>query len=179
MSKRHRYFAWPFNHLGDSWEDLRRRLHLYASQVNRHPQWVSNKNADNGIVLVFWVTAEPAVSIIGCCLPMTFHLIRRYNRQGFSSLFTTRKRSTNSNSKQTASSEPRSFGKRYPFQLRDGASSPSKETSSEIELYTREADEEYGVGFKRAGSPDMEMGEKLTHSIIVQKDVDIRSIARE
>ena len=131
---------------------------------------MANKEADNGIVLVFWVTAEPAVSIIGCCLPMTFHLIRRYHRQGFSSLFSTRKRSLNSDSKQTPSSEQRSLGKRYHFQLGDGAFSPSKEISSEIELYSHETDEEDGVAVKRSGSPDMERGEKLTRSIIVQKE---------
>ena len=139
---------------------------------------MADDEADNGIVLVFWVTAEPAVSIIGCCLPMTFHLIRRYHRQGFSSLFSTPKCSPNSDSKQTSSSEQRSFSKRYRFQPGDRAFNPTKETSSEIELYTHEPDEDSDVAVKGAGFLGMETGEKLTHSIIVQKDVDIWSTAR-
>ena len=109
---------------------------------------------------------------------MTFHLIRRYQRQGFSSLFRTRKRSPNSDSKQISSPDQRSLSKRYRSQPGNRAFDPTKETSSEIELCSHEPNEDSDVAVKGGGSLDMEMGEKLTHSIIVQKDVDIWSTAR-
>ena len=39
--------TWPFDHVGGSWEDFRRRPHSYACQVNRSSSRVANKNADN------------------------------------------------------------------------------------------------------------------------------------
>ncbi|KAL6716059.1 hypothetical protein ACLMJK_007021 [Lecanora helva] len=52
-----------------------------------------------GINLFFWVAAEPAVSIIGCCLPIIFYLARRCITYGPASLFTSKPLSTSSASR--------------------------------------------------------------------------------
>ena len=56
---------------------------------------------DNGVALMFWVGAEPPVSILGSCLPVIFYLTRVCARDGFSSLF-----STSASSKERSSGTP-------------------------------------------------------------------------
>ena len=45
------------------------------------------------MTLVFWVAAEPPVSILGCCLPIIFYLVQRGIRDGPLSLFSTKVKS--------------------------------------------------------------------------------------
>lgn len=138
---------------------------------------------DNGLTLIFWVTAEPAVSIIGCCLPAMFYLARRCIRDGPSSLFST---TTSSHSKLRWASR-QTFNNNNNFinnkKHRHQPTDTSFGTSGDVGLFAG-PEIRYEATAKKVSSHDDDIHNDSNAvplrplGVIVQKDVDLRSEAR-
>ncbi|KAA6409751.1 MAG: hypothetical protein FRX48_06363 [Lasallia pustulata] len=132
----------------------------------------------NGIPLIFWVAAEPPVSIFGCCLPPIFYLVRRCVRDGPASLF----RATATSQPQFPRASQRSLSN-YRLQPSDHSLEPirgSFSTSGKADLY-KGPENRYDASATKASSnsDDINMvGDIEAPAIVVRKEVHVHSEAQ-